>query len=256
MLFRFYFMKALREQKKTIAILPIVSVVVLVLVITLILYAPGLLTGATYGMIKDSLDELGNKEGALVVATLLSQAPFFSALFCSAVGSNMSSGIVDVEVRSGAIEVALARGYTFQQVLKTMFLTSLVLGAMTATVLILTMSLLIIGGTYYYEFDLGAIFPTHIFVLSYVCLLSGVTGGFMMQTLLPRMAKIKAGSNASVGQLAAMLPIIFLVVITIGFHEVSIWTKIVWFSVVLIALSILFLAITVRKVSLPQTLER
>ena len=257
MLFQFYFNKSFKEQKRAIFVLPIATVVVVVLSVAGVIYLPGILTSFTVHVVQSSQELIGNdKEGSLLVAALVGNGPLFAAMFCGMIGANIAAGVMDVEIRSGALETILSRNYTFEQVLQTILLVSLALGAITTIVLVAFISIIISCGILYYDMDFGLIFPFHIFIVPFVCLFCGLATGFMLHTILSRMAKVRATSVANIGQVASILPVILLILLYLLPLNISMAEKISYFSSFLIVLSVIMIFVALKYVNLSKILER
>lgn len=256
MLFRFYFNKSFKEQKRALFLLPIGSVILVVLSVAAVLYMPNLLTSFTSRLVESSYALIGEgKEGALLIAALIGNGPILAAVFCGMIGANISAGMIDIEIRSGAFETILSMNHTFSRVLGTIFFTSLILGLITTAVLVAFISLIMICAISYYQMPLE-VFPLYMLVVPFVCLLSGLAGGFSLQILLPRMAKVKAASTAGISQAAALFPTILLIIVFVLPIDIGIWGKVLYFSLFLICVSALVLSIAIKRVSLAQILER
>ncbi|MEX3551718.1 MULTISPECIES: hypothetical protein [unclassified Corynebacterium] len=217
-LLRFYFFKAWREQWKALLLLPLLAFVVALALAATVYFFPDALTGASLGAVKSGVNEIDAEsraslgpESSLLVAAVISQAPLIASLFAGLIGANTVIGMADIEVRSGAIEIVLSRGYGKRDIVLSLALIAVFLTAIATLVLVLAF------------YGASAVFLAHkglaadslwkILVLPWPCLAMGIGLGLTIQLLFPGLSRVKAGTSGNIAQLLAMLPTVAMFVV-------------------------------------------
>ncbi len=256
MLLRFYLFKSWREQWKTLVLLPLCAFLVAILLAATVYFFPEALTGAslravesgTNGLDSDIQAKMG-PEGSLLVAAVISQAPLIASLFAGLIGANAVIGIADVEVRSGALEVVLSRGYGKRVIVYSLAAVAAILSALATAVLVT--GFYGASAAFLTQKGLATEVLWKVLVLPWSCLVMGIGLGLVIQLLFPSLSRVKAGTSGNIAQLLAMIPTIAIFLLFTFSSEAAQSTTTVWAITacfVLLAAALVFTVATTVKV--------
>lgn len=259
---QFYFTKAAKEQWKALIVLPLVAFAVAVALAATVYYFPSALTGASLGAVENGAETLDaatrerlTPESSLLVAAVISQAPLVASLFAGLIGANGAIGMADVEVRSGAIEVVLSRGYEKRGLVLALAAVAAGLGAVSTLVLVLGFfgaSAAILN-----HLGLSTAALWKILVLPWPCLVMGIGLGLAIQLLFPGLSRIKAGTSGNIAQLLAMLPTLAIFLLFTFSPTAATSTGALWgISAAFVVVAVVLIAAVASTVQVGKLLQR
>lgn len=255
---RFYLSKAWREQHKALFIIPVVAFVVCLVLAATVYFFPQALTSSTLHSVNtaaSSLDTELDEQKKLLVAAIISQAPLLTALFAGLLGANLSIGMADIEVRSGAVEVVLSRGIGKTTIVRALALAATILGLLSTAVLVLA----IFGASAWYlgQTAGGVGLPWKTLVLPWPCLLVGIACGLVIQLLFPKLSHLRAGTSGNIAQLLAVLPTLAIVLVYTLSSRAAASSLTVWVvALVFTLIAVVLMSAVARRLNTSKLLLR
>lgn len=258
MLTYFYLDKSWREQKKPLIIVPLIAFAVAIALAATVYIFPDALTGPTLSAIREEAQSAGSgadPESALIIGAIVSQAPLLAALFAALVGANISIGMTDIEVRSGALEVVLSRGYRMAGIVRSLAIVAGLLGLLSTAVIVVGLFAASWGALS--QLDFSGQLPWRVLVLPWPCLAMGIACGLAIQLLLPNLSRVRAGTSGNIAQLLALLPTLIIFLLFTFSAEAASKPAVTWIvSIAFTVIALVLMFFVARSVDIAKLLKQ
>jgi ABC-type transport system involved in multi-copper enzyme maturation permease subunit len=208
--------RGFREQGRWILVNPLLLGAFFLFLVAAAFYFPQVLTGPTRHAIETGAMryQMPNYQGAVALAIILNQAPYFVSLLGALVGSNLAQNMVGQESTRGGIELLLSGPYTPSETLLGLLFVCFTLTAVNWLLLSATCVLGALGLLLAMHIDLAHFGSRLLLLLVFPLPLAYLSNliGVILAIVFPRAAQIRTG-GFNLFQLLAIAPSLVLLLI-------------------------------------------
>lgn len=256
------FWRARRVVGKKLVIVPALSGVGLLILTSVALTFPGILTPSTRAALEESAGSVlgvdSTPEG-LALSLLVVQGPYLMAMFASMVAVSQASDLLVADVESGGFEQLLAAPIERRQLVAASMGVALcisVIGWLVMTAVVLGGAIAILNVTAQTSISLGWDYWVAALWVPLPLMLFATVIGAIVTLRLPRLARLRIGLAGNVTQLVALAPALTLFMLVNFVPDLPIVTVAVAAtvgSVTVAAIAAAGLAQTMRTAALLET---